>query len=154
MKILMVCLGNICRSPIAEGVLQHKADKAGRNWLVDSAGTFDFHAGESPHHLSIKVALENGVDIRHQKARPFKANDFDDFDIIYAMADDVMQGIKKIAGDKFTPKKAMLFLDELNPGKGEDLKDPYYGPEKGFHEVYELINSTCDVIIEKYQSIP
>ena len=85
MKILMVCLGNICRSPLAEGILQDKARKAGLKWSVESAGTNGYHTGEAPHPLSQKVARINGVDISKQRSRNFVAEDFDRFDKIYAM---------------------------------------------------------------------
>ena len=111
MKILMVCLGNICRSPLAEGILQHKANKAGLNWQVDSAGTNNYHIGEAPHHLSQKVAKLNGVDICNQRARRFVKEDFDRYDKIYAMADDVVDDIRRIAKDKFDPSKVDLFLN-------------------------------------------
>jgi protein-tyrosine phosphatase len=150
MKILMVCLGNICRSPLAEGILQHKAREAGLNWKVDSAGTNSYHTGEAPHKLSQKVAALNGIDICDQRARRFVKEDFEKFDIIYAMADDVLEDMKRIAKDKFNPEKAMLFLDELYPGENRSVPDPWYGPEPGYHDVFELINSTCDAIIEKY----
>ncbi|MFZ1584426.1 MAG: low molecular weight protein-tyrosine-phosphatase, partial [Saprospiraceae bacterium] len=85
MKILLVCLGNICRSPMAEGILRDKIEKAGLDIQVDSAGTANYHVGEPPHKYTIKVAAENGLDIRDLKARQFQTKDFDDFDIIYVM---------------------------------------------------------------------
>src|SRR5258705_12277956 len=101
MKILMVCLGNICRSPMAEGILQGKALNAGLNWSVESAGTEDYHIGSPPHPLSQKVARMNGIDIRNQKARMFVPEDFERFDKIYALANDVVHDIKLIAKNKF-----------------------------------------------------
>src|ERR1700712_3265373 len=105
MKFLMVCLGNICRSPLAEGILKHKAKIAGLDWEVESAGTNGYHIGEAPHHLSQKVARLNGIDICNQKARRFAATDFDRYDKIYAMADDVAEEIRRIAGKKYDPAK-------------------------------------------------
>jgi protein-tyrosine phosphatase len=153
MKILMVCLGNICRSPLAEGILRHKAEKAGLDWIVESAGTNSYHIGEPPHHLSQKVAKLNGIDICQQRARKFRPQDFDTYDRIYALASDVMDDIRKIAGNKFNEEKAMLFMNELYPGRDLAVPDPWYGPEPGYHEVYKLIDQVCDKIIEKY-SIP
>src|SRR6186713_1528808 len=101
MKILMVCLGNICRSPLAEGILQEKALKAGLDWQVESAGTNSYHTGEPPHHLSIKVAAANGIDISRQKKRIFKAADLETYDLVFAMANDVLADMKMIAKDKF-----------------------------------------------------
>lgn len=150
MKVLMVCLGNICRSPLAEGVLKHKAQKAGLNWTVDSAGTNGYHVGEAPHHLSQKVARLNGIDICDQRARRFVKEDFDRYDIIYAMADDVLYDMRRIARDRFDERKAVLFMNELYPGEDLSVPDPWYGTEPGFHEVYKTIDAVCDRIIEKY----
>ena len=105
----MVCLGNICRSPLAEGILQDKAGKAGLNWIVESAGTNGYHTGEPPHYLSIKVARENGIDISKQRSRRFIASDLEDYDLIYAMATDVMEDMKRISRNKFDEKKVRLF---------------------------------------------
>ncbi len=146
----MVCLGNICRSPLAEGILQEKAFKAGLTWSVESAGTQNYHIGTAPHPLSQKVAKLNGIDICNQRARKFRADDFDMYDKIYALAGDVLDEIKRIAGKKFDGEKADLLLNELHPGKNEDVPDPWYGPEPGYHEVYQLIDKACDAIIEKY----
>jgi len=150
MKILMVCLGNICRSPIAEGVLQDKAWKAGLNWSVDSAGTNGYHIGEPPHYLSIKVARENGIDISKQRSRKFNADDFEQYDLIYAMAADVLEDMKLIGRNKFDAKKVDLFLNEMYPGEERDVADPWSGPEEGYHEAFAIINSACDSIINKH----
>ena len=150
MKILMVCLGNICRSPLAEGILQEKVLHAGLPWIVDSAGTNGFHVGEHPHPLSIKVAKEHGIDISAQVARRFVREDLDRFDKIYAMAADVLEEIKNISAIGFDEQKVVLFLNELYPGKDMDVPDPWYGPEPGYHAVFELIDRTCTAIIEKY----
>ena len=150
MKILMVCLGNICRSPLAEGVLQHKAKQAGLHWLIDSAGTNGYHIGEAPHRLSQKVAKLNGIDICTQRARQFVKEDFERFDKLYAMADDVLDDMKRIARHQFDPAKADLLLNELYPGQNLSVPDPWYGTEPGYHDVYKMINEACDKIIEKY----
>ena len=149
MKILMVCLGNICRSPLAEGILRHKATLEGLDWTVDSAGTNGYHVGEAPHHLSQKVARLNGVDICDQRARRFEKEDLDRYDKIYAMADDVLDDIKRIAKDKYDPSKVDLFLNELHPGRNASVPDPWYGTEPGYHDVYKLIDETCEAIIQK-----
>jgi protein-tyrosine phosphatase len=151
MKILMVCLGNICRSPLAEGVLKQKAKEAGLNWTVESAGTNSYHIGEPPHPLSQKVARLNGVEICEQRARRFVKEDFDRFDKIYAMAEDVLNDMKQIAREKYAPSKVDLFLNELYPGENASVPDPWYGSEAGYHEVYELIDEACDAIIDKYR---
>jgi protein-tyrosine phosphatase len=152
MKILMVCLGNICRSPLAEGILQHKANDAGLNWTVDSAGTNSYHIGEAPHHLSQKVAKLNGVDICNQKARRFVKEDVERYDKIYAMADDVLDDIRQIAKEKYDPAKIDLFLNELYPEENKSVPDPWYGTEPGYHEVYKIIDEACNSIISKYEN--
>lgn len=146
----MVCLGNICRSPLAEGILQHKVRQAGLDWKIESAGTNGYHTGEAPHPLSQKVARLNGIDICQQRARRFVAGDFDKYDKIYALAEDVYSDIRKIAGNKFDADKVGLFMNELYPGKNMDVPDPWYGPEPGYHDVYAMINEVCDAIIRKY----
>lgn len=146
----MVCLGNICRSPLAEGILQDKALKAGLNWQVESAGTNGYHTGEPPHHLSIKVAAANGLDISNQRSRIFTASDLDNYDLVYAMAPDVLAEMKWIARTELDEQKVKLFLEESFPGEQKEVPDPWYGPEPGYHEVFEIINKNCDSIIKKY----
>jgi len=146
----MVCLGNICRSPLAEGILQDKAFKAGLRWTVESAGTGAWHTGQPPHHLSVKVAKQNGIDISRQRARSFEPADFDHYDYIYALAGDVLGEIKRIAGKKFDASKAGLLMNEAWPGRDRDVPDPYYGPEAGYHEVFALIDQCCDAIVQRY----
>lgn len=150
MKILMVCLGNICRSPLAEGILKHKVEQAGLSWYIDSAGTNGYHIGEAPHRLSQKVALMNGIDISGQCARRIQGSDFTKFDKIYALAEDVIDEVKWIVKKDFNPSKIDLLMNELYPGKNLDVPDPWYGPEPGYHEVYAMIDKACDAIIKKY----
>jgi protein-tyrosine phosphatase len=153
MKILMVCLGNICRSPLAEGILQDKSFKAGLSWSVESAGTESYHTGQPPHPLSQKVARMNGIEICNQKARRFSAEDFERFDKIYALSNDVIDDMKRIAGKKFNASKADLLMNELYPGENLDVPDPWYGTEEGYHRAFDLIDAACEMIIKKY-SIP
>ena len=152
MKILMVCLGNICRSPLAEGILQSKAFETGLNWTVESAGTNGCHIGDPPHPLSQKVAKLNGIDISCQTSRQFVPEDFDTFDKIYALAGDVLSDIRRIARNKFNAAKIDLLMNELYPGKNMDVPDPWFGPEPGYHQVYKLINEVCDAIVDKYSA--
>lgn len=151
MKILMVCLGNICRSPIAEGILQHKADKAGLDWQVDSAGTNQYHIGEAPHRFSQKVCHSKGIDISAQRARRFIPKDLETYDLILALAQDVYDDMNKIAGFDSDMSKVKIFLGELNEGSTASVPDPWFGDESGYLPVYELIEKTCDKIIEKYR---
>jgi protein-tyrosine phosphatase len=153
MKILMVCLGNICRSPLAEGILQHKADKVGLSWSIESAGTNNYHTGEAPHPLSQKVARQNGIDISRQKARRFSADDFNRFDKIYALAEDVITDMKRLTRNEWDETKVDLLMNELYPGQNMDVPDPWYGPEPGYHEAYKMIDEACDAIIRKYATL-
>lgn len=152
MKILMVCLGNICRSPLAEGILQKRAWEAGLNWSVESAGTNGFHNGEAPHRLSQKVAQLHGIDISKQRSRRIQNEDYEQFDLIYAMAPDVVDDMKRLAKKTYQAEKVKLLLHELNPQEDLEVPDPYYGGEEGYHEVFELIDRACDQIIKKYGS--
>jgi protein-tyrosine phosphatase len=150
MKILMVCLGNICRSPLAEGIMQYKANQAGLNWEVDSAGTSGWHIGEPPHRLSQKIAKLNGVDICNQRGRKLEASDFETFDRIYFMDSSNYNDARRIAGKYWDESKVDLLLNELYPAENRSVPDPYYGNEDGYHQVYEMIAAACDKVIEKY----
>jgi protein-tyrosine phosphatase len=151
MKILMVCLGNICRSPIAEGLMRHKIKQHGLNWEVASAGTESYHIGEAPHQFSQNICQVKGVDISAQRAQKFTAADFAKYDKIYAMAGDVYEEIERIGGRKADMDKVEYFLNELEPASNGNVPDPWYGTEEGYATVYELIDRTCDAIIEKYK---
>jgi protein-tyrosine phosphatase len=150
MKILMVCLGNICRSPLAEGILQHMAHQKQLNWQVHSAGTNGYHNGQAPHPLSQKVALLNGIEISNQISQPLKKQHIANYDLIFAMAQDVLEEIKEIAGEQFDNKKIKLFLNEIPTLQNQDVPDPYYGGEAGYHEVFEIIKNACAQIIKNY----
>ncbi|MDP4214089.1 MAG: low molecular weight protein-tyrosine-phosphatase [Bacteroidota bacterium] len=151
MKILMVCLGNICRSPLAEGILEQKAKTEGLPWMVDSAGTNNgYHVGEAPHQLSQKVAMQHDLDISTQCARAFVPEDFERFDKIYAMSSDILTDMKRIAKRKFDAAKADLLLNELFPGENRDVPDPWFGEEPGYHIVFDMIDKACDKIIQRY----
>ncbi len=145
----MVCLGNICRSPMAEGILQHKASEAGLGWMFESAGTEIYHIGNPPHPLSQKVALSHGINIGGQRARQFTVKDFLVFDRIYALAGDVLDEIKIIAGNDYDEKKIDLLMNECFPGKNRDVPDPYFGTEADYHKAFNLIDEACDSIIWK-----
>jgi len=146
----MVCLGNICRSPLAEGILAEKAVKAGLSWFVDSAGTSDYHIGEPPHRLSQKVSLLNGIDISTQRCRQFVENDIIKFDKIYAMDSANYSDIKRLCGKNWQNDKVKLILEELYPGKNMEVPDPWYGGEDGFHQVFKLLNDACERIIQTH----
>lgn len=149
MKILMVCLGNICRSPLAEGILQHKANTAGLNWTVDSAGTAGYHVGEAPHHLSQKVAKHNGINISKQQCRQFDKEDMLNFDRIYVMDSSNYNDVKKISGNLWNEQKVDLLLNELMPNQNKNVPDPWYGEEDGYHKVFDMIDKACEKIVNR-----
>ena len=152
MKILMVCLGNICRSPIAEGIMQQKCKEAGLDWQIESAGTNGYHDGEMPHLMSQMVSKLNGVDISKQTSRRFKATDFDHFDLIISMAGDIINEMKYIARSSYDENKVKLLLNYSFPNTNIDVPDPWGRTEAAFHEVYDLINNACDAMIKELTS--
>ena len=151
MKILMVCLGNICRSPLAEGILKHKAGEAGLNWTVDSVGTGNYNVGEAPHHLSQKVAKLNNIDICDHRAQLFKKEMMQQYDKIYVMDSQNYLDVKRISGKLWDDNKVDLLLNEIYPGEDCEIDDPYYdNTEPGFVKTFNEISEACDVIIQKY----
>jgi len=150
MKILMVCLGNICRSPLAAGILQHKAGMAGLDWEVDSCGTSTYHIGDPPHKLSQKVAKQHGVDISNQRGSQFKKEDMLTFDRIYAMDSDNYNDIKRMSGQLWSEGKTDLILNELYPGQNRSVPDPWWGGEEDFEKVYEMLDKAADKIVSKF----
>lgn len=146
----MVCLGNICRSPLAEGILQHKAGLAGLDWKVDSAGTGDYHIGEAPHHLSQKVAGINGIDISKQRARQFLAVDMVQFDRIYVMDNNNYSDVQRMSRRYWNPVKVDLLLNALYPGENRNVPDPWFGTEEGYNTVFDMIDKACDRIISRF----
>ena len=150
MKILMVCLGNICRSPLAEGILQHKVKSAGLSWEVDSAGTANYHVGEPPHKLSQKVAKHNGIDIGCQQCRQFKKEDMLAFDKIYVMDAGNYNDVKRMSRELWNADKTDLLLNELYPGENRGVPDPWSENEEAYHIVFAMIDKACDAIIKKH----
>lgn len=145
-KILIVCLGNICRSPLAEGILKSKLDS---NFTVESAGTAAYHVGNKPDPRSIAVARQNGLNITNQRARKFTKQDFEDFDIIYAMDNSNYQNIIALAENNQQKEKVKLILNESFPDKNLDVPDPYYGGDKGFENVYNMLDNACEIIAKR-----
>lgn len=146
-KILMVCLGNICRSPLAEGLLASKLPKD--LFFVDSAGTGNYHVGRQPDHRSIATADKNGLDISHQKARQFTVKDFDTFDYIYVMDNSNYDDVVFLAKNEAQKQKVKLILDALFPGDNVDVPDPYYGLQNGFDMVFEMLDEATDIIAQR-----
>jgi protein-tyrosine phosphatase len=147
-KILMVCLGNICRSPLAEGILRSKLSE---EFIVDSAGTGGWHAGEQPDKRSILTARNRGIDISYQKARKFQKTDFDQFDFIYVMDNQNYKDVVALAETENHKNKVQLILEEIFPGERVDVPDPYYGGQEGFEKVYDMLDQACTIIANKIQ---
>ena len=148
-QILMVCLGNICRSPLAEGILKAKTNHL--DVVVDSAGTAAYHVGEQPDIRSIEIANKYGIDLTSQRARQFSVNDFDKFDKIYAMDSSNYANIISLARDEKDRNKVDVILNESNPKSFQSVPDPYYGGENGFQDVYEMLEDACDIITQKLE---
>ena len=142
----MVCLGNICRSPLAEGILQSKVDSD--TVFVDSAGTAGYHVGNPPDKRSIAVAQKYGLDIRNQKCRKFSMQDFSEFDYIYVMDRSNFSDVASLASNQEETNKVKLLLSEVELGIKE-VPDPYYGGDDGFENVYQMINKACEAIAKK-----
>ncbi|NND52198.1 MAG: low molecular weight phosphotyrosine protein phosphatase [Flavobacteriaceae bacterium] len=142
-RILMVCLGNICRSPLAEGILKSKLPE--QSFVVDSAGTGDYHIGGLPDHRSIAIARQNNIDITNQRARQFSRSDFDAFDHIYVMDQSNFQNVINLARDTVDKSKVKLIMDMLDSAIS-DVPDPYFGGENGFVTVFEMLDQACEKI--------
>ncbi len=142
----MVCLGNICRSPLAEGILKSKLPE--HSFIIDSAGTSNYHIGKFPDKRSIEVAKKYGIDITNQRGRQFKVTDFDEFDYIYVMDSTNYQNVIKLARNGDDKNKVDLILNELD-NKLINVPDPYYGGPSGFENVFHLLNKACDRIFQK-----
>jgi protein-tyrosine phosphatase len=151
-KILMVCLGNICRSPLAEALLQSKLPED--RFKVDSAGTGEWHVGKQPDGRSIQVAKKNGLDITGQRCRQFSASDFDEFDYIYVMDNSNFKDVIALARNEDEKQKVSMILEPLFPGERVDVPDPYFGLENGFDSVYTMLDEACQTIakdlLERY----
>ncbi len=147
-KILMVCLGNICRSPLAEGILKAKLPNT-TAVTVDSAGTAAYHLGKTPDPRSIAIARTHGIDITQLRGRQFEVKDFDDFDLIYAMDTSNFKHIIALSRTDEDRLKVNLILNELTPGEDLSVPDPYYGGDQGFKNVYDMLDKACDRILEK-----
>ncbi|MBY8962461.1 low molecular weight phosphotyrosine protein phosphatase [Flavobacterium sp. D11R37] len=145
-KVLMVCLGNICRSPLAEGILQSKLPSD--TFFVDSAGTGNWHVGQQPDKRSIATAKNRGLDISCQKARQFRVSDFEEFDHIYVMDASNYSNVVKLAPNEDAKAKVRLMMDVLYPGEGIDVPDPYFGGDEGFDKVYDMLDEACTLVAD------
>ena len=146
-KILMVCLGNICRSPLAEGILQSKLPED--SFIIDSAGTSNYHIGEKPDKRSIAIARHYGIDIGNQRGRQFTSLDFERFDHIYAMDNSNYRNILALARNDKDKTKVKLILNESLPNENLDVPDPYYGGDSGFDNVFKMLDEACQIIANR-----
>ena len=149
MNVLMVCLGNICRSPLAEGILKNKVNS--KYTFVDSAGTAGYHVGNAPDPRSIKVANDHGIDISTQRCRKFSVSDFDSFDVIYAMDKSNYGNIIGLARNKVDAEKVKLLLNEINL-MNEEVPDPYHDSDDGFENVFIMIDKACSLIAARLEN--
>ena len=148
----MVCLGNICRSPLAHGILRDKVGQHGLDITVDSAGTSGYHVGSAPDSRMCQTAKDNNVNIDDLKARQFEIQDFDRFDKIYVMDSSNYTNVNSLARNDIDSSKIELLLNVNHKGKNLQVPDPYYGGEQGFNDVYKLVNDATEVIIENYKT--
>ncbi len=146
-RVLMVCLGNICRSPLAEGLLRAKVNS--ENVYVDSAGTGDWHIGHLPDKRSIAVAKKNNLDITEQRGRQFEYSDFEKFDHIFVMDASNKSNVLELAKTANDKTKVHLILNEIFPNENVDVPDPYFGGDRGFDEVYEMLDKATAKIAER-----
>lgn len=146
-KILMVCLGNICRSPLAEGILASKLPED--KFVVDSAGTSHFHIGNPPDPRSIEIGERNNIFIAQQKGRQFSVEDFKDFDYIYVMDNSNYRDVIALAPTAAAKAKVKMILNELFPNENVDVPDPYYGLSNGFTQVFQMLDEACDIVAKK-----
>lgn len=150
-KILMVCLGNICRSPLAEGIMLKLINEQKLPITVDSAGTAGYHIGECPDRRSIANARKHGVDLSPLVARQFSVQDFDAFDKIYVMDKSNLENVLALARNKAHEAKVDLLLNELYPGEDREVPDPYFGGEQGFEDVFVMVEKACQKIADRYK---
>ncbi len=148
-NVLMVCLGNICRSPLAEGILKSKTDP--KKVSVDSAGTGDYHVGHQPDPRSIDIAKTYNLDITSQRGRQFSVQDFDKFQHIYVMDTFNYADVIALARNDKDRSKVKLILEEIFPGENVDVPDPYQGLAEGFKNVYKMLDEACEIIAKKLE---
>ena len=145
----MVCLGNICRSTLAEGILKNKTENL--DVFTDSAGTAGYHIGSPPDRRSIEIADKYNINLRNQRARQFSRADFEKFDIIYAMDTNNYAHLKALSKNQEEREKIRLILNEINPDLWQSVPDPYYGGEDGFQKVYDMLDQATDKIITQIE---
>lgn len=148
-KVLMVCLGNICRSPMAQGILESKIKDQGLNIQVDSAGTSSYHIDQQPDSRAISKMDEKDIDISSYRGRQITTTDFDHFDFVYVMDNYNFQDVIGICRNEDDKNKTQMILNKIFPNQDMSVPDPYYGEADGFENVYQLLDKACDKIIEE-----
>lgn len=148
----MVCLGNICRSPMADGLLRKKVSEQGLDVMVDSAGTGDWHVGQAPDDRMCETAKKFGVPIDELRGRQFKVSDFDDFDKIYVMDQSNYKNVLSLARNQNDSDKVELILNVSNPGKDLEVPDPYFGGDEGFVNVFKMLDEATDIIVNEIKN--
>ncbi|MGB5361675.1 MAG: low molecular weight protein-tyrosine-phosphatase [Aureibaculum sp.] len=149
-RVLMVCLGNICRSPLAEGILKSKVDP--NKVIVDSAGTGNYHVGGLPDSRSIAIAQKHLLDITDQRCRQFRVSDFDEFDLIYVMDNSNRRDVLSLARNENDRAKVKMMLNEIFPNENVDVPDPYTGGDFGFENVYKMLEEACSILASKLEN--
>ncbi|MEX2596716.1 MAG: low molecular weight protein-tyrosine-phosphatase [Salibacteraceae bacterium] len=147
MKILFVCLGNICRSPMAEGIFRYKVEARSLNLTLDSAGTGGWHVGEAPDKRMQQTAKNHGIDISDLRGRQFEIADFDRFDRIYVMDDSNLENVLKLARNDSDREKVSMMLDAIYPGENVSVPDPYFGGNQGFEQVFDLLDRSAEKVL-------
>ena len=145
----MVCLGNICRSPLAEGIMRYKVEQNNLDWEVDSAGTGSWHVGSSPDPRSVAVANKYGIDISEQRGRQFSAKDYDRFDLILTMDSSNYNNVLKLSPNSQQEQKVKMIMNFVQPGYNQSVPDPYWD-DNGFENVYNMLDEACEKIIEQF----
>lgn len=148
----MVCLGNICRSPLAEGILQQIISGKGLDAEVDSAGTSSWHVGENPDQRTVEIAEKYGIDVSRSTGRQFAISDYDAFDRIFVMDEDNRKDVLELARNENDKSKVELILNVSKPGSNMSVPDPYYGGDKGFDEMYHLLSEACERIADALET--
>jgi len=145
----MVCLGNICRSPMAEGIIRSKASEQGIDIIHDSCGTSAYHIGEAPDERAIDNLTGHGIDISDLRARQFTVSDYENFDRIYVMDASNFQDVIRLAPNEEAKSKVKMILNEIHPGANSPVPDPWFGGTDGFESVYKLLDLACDKILSQ-----
>jgi len=151
MKILMVCLGNICRSPLAEGIMLEKINSRNLDAHVESVGTANYHVGDDADIRSVEIAQKHGIDISRHSGRQFTTADFDSFDRIFVMDRSNYRNVIKLARNESDRKKVEMIMNVIAPGSDAEVPDPYYGGSNGFENVYRILDEACENIADKIE---